>query len=104
MNLKLSDFGLATEQKPDEMLTTFGGTEVYAAPEIHEKVAYDGYKSDIFSLGVSLLVIAYWKFPFTKATTTNKLFSLLFEFKYDAYWSKIDKNSIFSPEFKNLLE
>lgn len=41
MNLKLADFGFATDKNIDK-LTTFRGTQSYMAPEIRESKEYDG--------------------------------------------------------------
>jgi len=41
MNLKLADFGFATNKNIDK-LTTFRGTQSYMAPEIRESKEYDG--------------------------------------------------------------
>ena len=41
MNLKLADFGFATNKNIDR-LTTFRGTQSYMAPEIRESKEYDG--------------------------------------------------------------
>jgi len=62
--LKLADFGFATECTKTQLLNTFPGTLIYAAPEIIEGVRYNGHKSDIWSMGVTLFVIATQKIPF----------------------------------------
>ena len=61
--VKLSDFGLARQAfAGDEMLgfSTRPGTPVYAAPELldaqarRDGVLYDGFKADVWSLGVTV--------------------------------------------------
>ena len=66
MNLKLADFGFATNKNINK-LTTFRGTQSYMAPEIRESKEYDGRQTDIFSLGVVLFTIVVGYFPFSKA-------------------------------------
>lgn len=67
--IKIADFGLA--KKLDEPASTsrhlltrsFCGTKAYLAPEILMGSYYD-YKVDIWSLGVLLFVLLFFKFPF----------------------------------------
>lgn len=42
------------------------GTGTYMAPEVRNGLAYDGRKSDIFSIGVILFMIVkgYWPFNY----------------------------------------
>jgi serine/threonine protein kinase len=70
MNLKLADFGFATNKNINK-LTTFRGTQSYMAPEIRESKEYDGRQTDIFSLGVVLFTIVVGYFPFSKAELTD---------------------------------
>ena len=51
-NPKIADFGFATYNTGE--LNNPKGTIGYAAPELYEGKLYDGYKADIFSLGVIL--------------------------------------------------
>ena len=57
--IKLADFGLSriTEDK-NSLVNSFFGTETFLAPEVVAipKKAYDPFKADIFSLGVSCLL------------------------------------------------
>ena len=66
LNLKIADFGLATNKNVHEM-SGWRGTKVYSAPEICENKIYDGAKSEIFALGVILFVMVHGKFPFKDA-------------------------------------
>ena len=64
---KLSDFGLGAMQEDGQDLgamTTVCGTPNYAAPEVINKVPYDGCAADIWSLGVVLYVILAGCLPF----------------------------------------
>ena len=53
-NIKICDFGYSTHN--DENLTDLVGTPSYGAPEILNEEPYDGFKADIFSLGVYYLI------------------------------------------------
>ena len=64
-NIKLSDFGLACPC--NDLVNSFYGTENFQSPEILERKLFDGKKSDIFSLGVTLFIIYSGKFPFKQA-------------------------------------
>ncbi|XP_066359631.1 CBL-interacting protein kinase 15-like [Miscanthus floridulus] len=66
-NLKVSDFGLSAlseSKKQDGLLHTTCGTPAYVAPEVISKIGYDGAKSDIWSCGVVLFVLAAGYLPF----------------------------------------
>ena len=52
-NPKICDFGFGTFNTGK--LNEFLGSPKYASPEILGGIPYDGFKSDIFSLGVLLL-------------------------------------------------
>jgi serine/threonine protein kinase len=61
--VKIADFGLSGFSKDGELMRDFCGSQCYMAPECHRKMAYDGKKADIWSLGVMLCVIATGEFP-----------------------------------------
>jgi serine/threonine protein kinase len=64
--VKLVDFGLACRvERPEQLLTTFSGTEQYAAPELLEGRAYDGFKTDAYALGVVLYLLLTAQYPFS---------------------------------------
>uniref|UniRef100_A0AC34F2U1 Protein kinase domain-containing protein n=1 Tax=Panagrolaimus sp. ES5 TaxID=591445 RepID=A0AC34F2U1_9BILA len=64
LNVKIADFGLARRFEGERMSTHCGSTG-YRAPEILADT-YDGFKADIFSLGVILDdIIAYFKTDMT---------------------------------------
>ena len=48
--IRVADFGLATQVEDDELLSTKCGTPTYMAPEILNDQKYS-FKADIFSLG-----------------------------------------------------
>ena len=61
LNIKLNDFGFCTQVKDVAgqpiTLTDFKGTEGYMAPEMFTNQGYDGQKTDIFALAVSLFMM-----------------------------------------------
>ena len=67
MNLKIADFGFATDTNI-RRLALFRGTRSYMAPEIWDTVFYDGRQADVFSSAVIIFIIVCGKRPFNKAT------------------------------------
>ena len=107
MNLKLADFGFATNRNIDK-LNTFRGTQSYMAPEIRESKEYDGRQTDVFSLGVVLFTIVVGYFPFSKAEFSDQFYNFLQTGQQDdqginnAYWATLKATHI-STEFKDLM-
>jgi serine/threonine protein kinase len=65
LDAKLTDFGLsAWGVQPGQLLKHPCGTPAYAAPEVISRRAYDGFKSDVWSLGVLLYVMLHRTLPF----------------------------------------
>ncbi|WBW75087.1 calcium/calmodulin-dependent (CaMKK) protein kinase kinase Ckk2/Ppk34 [Schizosaccharomyces osmophilus] len=66
-NLCLIDFGLAEFLPADGMVDVVSSTPAFMAPELllcpHQKV--DGRKTDFWSMGVTLYVLAFAKLPFS---------------------------------------
>jgi serine/threonine protein kinase len=60
---KLCDFGFSIKQET-EKITGVLGTPQYIAPEIITNDSYDGYKSDVFSLGCLLYILRFGSYPF----------------------------------------
>lgn len=67
LNLKLADFGFATN-KNIKKLHLFRGTKSYMAPEIWDTRVYDGRQADVFSTAVVIFMIVVGYFPFEKAS------------------------------------
>ncbi|CCF59660.1 hypothetical protein KAFR_0H02510 [Kazachstania africana CBS 2517] len=61
---KLTDFGFTRECMTRSTLETVCGTTVYMAPELIERKSYDGFKIDIWALGVILYTMIYGAMPF----------------------------------------
>ena len=100
-NPKICDFGFATFNTGN--LNDFLGTKNYAAPEIFLNKPYDGYKADIFSLGVLLLALVKCKFAFQEATQRDSIYRLIMIKHYKLYWKKVGMEiDGISEELKNL--
>ncbi|QEU59291.1 hypothetical protein KDRO_B05580 [Kluyveromyces lactis] len=61
---KLTDFGFTREMATRSQLETICGTTVYMAPELIERKCYDGFKVDIWSLGIILYTMINGYMPF----------------------------------------
>ena len=73
-NIKLIDFGLSSYFKEDELLSIPCGSPIYASPEIVLGIPYDGFKTDIWSLGVVLFFLVFGQSPWT-SNLKNIVFS-----------------------------
>lgn len=62
--IKLIDFGLADVIPISGLMDKYCGSPMYASPEIHLGVPYCGKKTDIWSLGITLFIMATGHFPF----------------------------------------
>lgn len=62
--VKMVDFNLSSFFTKDVLLTKYCGSVFYCAPEILRRTPYNGEKVDIWSLGVLLYVLLFFKFPF----------------------------------------
>jgi hypothetical protein len=64
-HVRLCDFGVAVHAPPGAAIpTSFEGTPAIFAPEIFEQSEYDPLKADIWSLGVTLYMLAFEHCPF----------------------------------------
>ncbi|KAL9650533.1 hypothetical protein ABK040_004752 [Willaertia magna] len=74
-NLKITDFGLssivANKHGKQQLLTTTCGTPNYVSPEVIKEKGYDGFISDIWSMGVILFVMLSGKLPFDDKNIHN---------------------------------
>jgi serine/threonine protein kinase len=65
MNIKVIDFGAACILLPDRKnITHFGGTLVYAAPEIGQQSSYCAELSDVWTFGITAYLMIYGRMPF----------------------------------------
>ena len=101
---KICDFGFAIRNNGN--LFEFLGTERYAAPEILNKKAYDGFKADIFSLGVILINLISCKCGFGKAVQKDAYYNKIMTKFFNQYWSilsnEIKEIQGFSEDLKSL--
>ena len=86
-NPKICDFGFATFNTGK--LNEFLGTINYAAPEILSGTPYDGFKADIFSLGVILINLVTCKIGFGKATRSDPFYRYIMGKHYGQYWKLV---------------
>lgn len=111
-SLKLIDFGFAKNTSTSKgNRTGLSGTKLYSAPEVFSsgKRGYNGFYSDIFSLGVTLFVLVTGVFPFDKPNITDGKYKYLMKQDYGNFWKKFEKkngqknNNNLSTEFKDLF-
>jgi serine/threonine protein kinase len=58
---KIVDFGFSTFIVNNQKLTRSCGTPHYMAKELYQKLPYNGYKTDVWALGVVLFYLASGK-------------------------------------------
>ena len=99
---KLCDFGFATKNEPD--LSEYIGTQDHAAPEVISHKPYDGFKADIFSLGVTLISLTTNKQCFRSASKNDSNYRYIILNKLDRFWGRVDRQiNAISQELKNLF-
>jgi len=106
MNIKLADFGFATNENINK-LDSFLGSPAYMAPEILEGNIYNGLKTDVFALGVVLFGLLCGVAPFMSATKNDPYYSMLMsksDKEFTKYWSMVNQNGLeISYELKDLI-
>ena len=104
MNIKVADFGFACMQSPGKILSAYGGTKSYMAPEILQRSSYDGRKIDMFAIGVIMFIIVVGNFPFQTASQDDAYYKLLVTGSESKkrYWRAV-RGSHLSDDFKKLL-
>ena len=106
-NPKITDFGHAERYSPN--FTKIAGTKYYQAPEIigkkEEDRVYDGFKADIFSLGVTLIELTTGLFYFQMALPDDRYYKYILNDNNSQYWNEFGSLSEnLSKEFKELCE
>lgn len=103
-NLKIADFGFAAPIEgrtgTGELLTKLG-TESYMAPEIHQKLPYQGQTVDLFATGIILFIMISGHPPFTQAMPNDRFYKFISGNRADVFWRSHTRNKKggFSPEF-----
>lgn len=84
---KLTDFGFTREVTAKCQLESICGTTVYMAPELIERKAYDGFKTDIWALGVILYTMVNGFMPFDEDDEERTKWKIINEEpNYHAEW------------------
>ena len=74
-------------------------------PQMHNNQAYDGFKADIFSLGVILFHLVFGRQGFAQATNNDPLYIFIINRNYDQFWNNLPPellNMQSNPDFKDL--
>ncbi len=100
-NLKISDFGFSFEHSDQNLINIFQGSEKYKSPEIILKKNFDGFKADIFSLGIILFVLLTGNFPFKSARKFDICYMNIIRNKNENFWDLL-KKKIFDDKEENL--
>lgn len=79
--IKLTDFGFVREFNPAKrnFLQTICGTTVYMAPEVLKNEKYNGFATDIWSLGVILYTMLYGQMPFDEDDDLKTKYKIIHE-------------------------
>ena len=78
----------------------------YSPPELYsENIKLDGFKIDIFSLGIALFTLIFGQLPFTKPLSKCKFYEYIKQHKYEEFWKSrlYDQNLEITNEFKKLF-
>ena len=100
-NPKICDFGFAIEYQS----VLFGnlGTDCYKAPEVSSSEGYDGYKVDIFNLGMILIGLRTGKYKFDVPKEKNKFYGYIKDDDKTSFWKPFETICIgLSDTYKDL--
>lgn len=61
---KICDFGVSRQMPKNRLIFEHIGTPAYLAPEIIQNDGYNGFKADIWSLGIMSFIALSGKVPF----------------------------------------
>ena len=107
-NVKIVDFGFATKIEginKNGKHMQYLGTPVYAAPELHFKVPYNGIANDIFSLGVIMFVLVTGCLPFRMDIPNDQFYCCIVKGDYEMFWKKqhFKLSESFMQLFNNMI-
>lgn len=80
--IKICDFGLAQKSLHEQIYTNLSGTMMFLAPEVIQRLPFDAFAADIWSLGVSLYCVFASTYPWQYASKYELASSILLG-KYD---------------------
>jgi serine/threonine protein kinase len=95
-NAKLADFGFSRRVDGNLLMATPCGSPTYVAPEILLGQDYDGFKADIWSLGVVLYVLETGYYPWS-ARNDVQLFHQITTASYEV-------PDTISPEIREMIQ
>ena len=103
-NIKITNFSFATIVHGNNNLNDFLGSFKYISPQIANRQVYNGFKNDIFALGVILFYLVNGFFGFSEPNVNDPLYRDIIENNFDHYWGIImQQNNIpLSETFKHL--
>ena len=105
---KIGDFGSAKWQAELMDFTTLRGTPMYLSPKLRlamskgeTMVSHNVYKSDVYSLGLTMVALMKMNFPveLASASTTDEYTQEVIEtLPYSGYWREILRNMLWMDE------
>lgn len=93
--VKICDFGLAHKSLHQEETTEWSGTLVFLAPEVIRFRPYDAFAADIWSLGVSLYMVATGQYPWNIHSSKEMVKNIMS--------ANYDDKFILDPLLKNVI-
>ena len=108
-SVRLIDFGFSKDIRyENELFYSWRGTDIYSCPETLKCTTkgYNGYKNDIFSLGVLLFILVVGRFPFNVCNGSDKRYKLIICKKFEEFWDIFQEKIKYelSNEFKDLVQ
>jgi len=102
--IRIGDFGVARSVgEPHGSGNTRVGKPKYMAPEIAADMQYDGFKADVYSLGVVLFCLMYGVHPYDAPSWDNVSFALIEAGCFQDVLALNQFKGLRSPQVKELL-
>ena len=97
---KLADFGISKKlATSSQLLRDRVGSVFYTPPEkLPAESVYDGFKADLFALGVTLFTMVNGGLPFESATMKDEFYKHIIEGDHAAFWESHRETAEF-PEY-----